>query len=276
MNIMININGALIEKKLNVLSSNNRAFKYADALFETIKGINLNIIFLEDHYFRLMASMRMLRMEIPLHFTMEFFEAEILKTVKANSLNNNYRIRFSVYRKGDGKYTPISNEIEYLIEVEQLNIIIKENYSLELFKDYYVYSGLLSTIKTTNKIINVLASIYAKENNFDNCLLLNEKKNVVEVINGNIFLVFGNIIKTPAIYEGCIKGIIRKKIIEVLSKNDIYKIEETEISPFDLQKADEVFITNSIIGIQPVSNYKKMVYGSKVSNEISLILTDLI
>lgn len=273
---MINLNGALIEKKLNVLSSNNRAFKYADALFETIKGINLNIIFLEDHYFRLMASMRMLRMEIPLHFTMEFFEAEIIKTVKSNFLNNNYRIRFSVYRKGDGKYTPISNEIEYLIEVEQLNVIIKENYSLELFKDYYVYSGLLSTIKTTNKIINVLASIYAKENNFDNCLLLNEKKNVVEVINGNIFLVFGNIIKTPAIYEGCIKGIIRKKIIEVLSKNDIYKIEETEISPFDLQKADEVFITNSIIGIQPVSNYKKMVYGSKVSNEISLILFDLI
>lgn len=272
---MINLNGTLIDEKLNVLSSNNRAFKYADALFETIKAIDLNIIFLEDHYFRLMASMRMLRMEIPLHFTMEFFEAEILKTVKANYLNNS-RVRFTVYRKDGGKYTPITNEIDYLIEAVPLNVIVKENYSLELFKDYYVYSGLLSTIKTTNKIINVLASIYAKENNFDNCLLLNEKKNVVEVINGNIFLVSGNIIKTPPISEGCIKGIIRKKIIEVLSKNDMYKIEETEISPFDLQKADEVFITNTIIGIQPVSNYKKMVYGSEVSNEIGLILADLV
>ena len=272
---MTNLNGTLIDENLNVLSSTNRAFKYADALFETVKVIDLNIKFLEDHYFRLMASMRMLRMEIPLHFTMEFFETEILKTVNANTLNNS-RVRITIYRKDGGKYTPITNEVDFLIEAESLTLIVKQNYSLELFKDYYVYSGLLSTIKTTNKIINVLASIYAKENNFDNCLLLNEKKNVVEVMNGNIFLVFGNIIKTPAITEGCIKGIVRKKIIELLSKNDIYKIEETEISPFDFQKADEVFITNSIIGIQPVSNYKKMVYGSKVSNKISLILADLV
>ena len=181
-----------------------------------------------------------------------------------------------MYRKDGGKYTPITNEIEYLIEVEPLNVIVKENYSMEIFKDYYVYSGLLSTIKTTNKIINVLASIYAKENNFDNCLLLNENKNVVEVINGNIFLVFGNIIKTPAITEGCIKGIIRKKIIEILTKNDSYKIEETEISPFDLQKADEVFITNSIIGIQPISNYKKTKYKSAIADEISLLLANLV
>jgi len=272
---MTNLNGTLIDENLNVLSSTNRAFKYADALFETVKVIDLNIKFLEDHYFRLMASMRMLRMEIPLHFTMEFFETEILKTVNANTLNNS-RVRINIYRKDGGKYTPITNEVDFLIEAEPLTIIVKQNYSLELFKDYYVYSGLLSTIKTTNKIINVLASIYAKENNFDNCLLLNEKKNVVEVMNGNIFLVFGNIIKTPAITEGCIKGIVRKKIIELLSKNDIYKIEETEISPFDFQKADEVFITNSIIGIQSVSNYKKMVYSSAVSNEINLMLADLV
>ena len=116
---MININGALVDENLNVLSSNNRAFKYADSLFETIKIIDLNINFLEDHYFRLMASMRMLRMDIPLLFTMEFFESEILKTVKATNLNNS-RVRLTVYRKDGGKYTPITNEIEYLIEVEIL------------------------------------------------------------------------------------------------------------------------------------------------------------
>ena len=272
---MINLNNKLINNQSTILTADNRAFKYADALFETLKVIDFKIRFLEDHYFRLMASMRMLRMEIPLNFTMEFFEEEILKTVKANNLVNS-RVRFTVYRKDGGLYNPTSNDIEYLVEANELMITFKNEYIIELFKDYYVYSGLLSTVKTTNKLVNVLAAIFAQENNLDNCVLLNEKKNVVEVLNGNIFLVFGNIIKTPAISEGCIKGIIRKKVIEILSKNKEFTIEETEISPFDLQKADEVFITNAIIGIQPINFYKKMVYQTTVSNKIKELLNNLV
>lgn len=271
---MVNLNGNLINKLSPIFTSENRAFKYGDALFETLKVSEFKIHFLEDHYFRLMASMRMLRMEIPLHFTMEYFEEEILNTVKANTLIDS-RIRFTVYRKDGGLYNPTSNEINFLIEATLLKIDRKQEYSLDLFKDYYMYSGLLSTIKTTNKMVNVLAAIYAKENNFDNCILINEKKNVVEVLNGNIFLVFGNIIKTPAITEGCIKGIIRKKIIEILSKNPNYTIQETEISPFELQKASEVFITNSIIGIQSVSEYKKIQYKNTVTNEVKKLLDQL-
>ena len=98
---------------------------------------------------------------------------------------------------------------------------------------------------------------------------LNEKKQLVEAINGNIFLVNGTTILTPALTEGCIKGFIRKKVIEALKKDPNYSLEETEISPFELQKADEVFITNAIIGIQPVTNYRRKTYEVNVSNEIS-------
>ena len=272
---MINLNGTLINNLDANLTFENRAFKYGDALFETLKITDSKIHFLEDHYFRLMASMRMLRMEIPLNFTMEFFEEEILKTVKANNLSDS-RVRCTVYRVDGGLYNPASNKIEYLVEANELILNFKNDYAIELFKDYYVYSGLLSTVKTTTKIINVLAAIFAEENELDNCVLLNEKKNIVEVLNGNIFLVFGNTIKTPAISQGCIKGIIRKKIIEIILNNPTYTIEETEISPFELQKADEVFITNAIIGIQPVNFYKKMVYKTTVSNEIKNMLDKLI
>lgn len=272
---MINFNGTFSTNSTNLISADNRAFKYGDALFETIKVLNSKVCFLEDHYFRLMASMRMVRMNIPIEFTMEFFEAQILQTVKANELEN-ARVRFSVYRKDGGLYCPDSNEIDYLIEAVQLNVEKKTQYTVDLFKDYYVFSGLLSTIKTTNKMVNVLAAIYAKENGFDNCILINEKKNVVEVLNGNIFLVFGNTIKTPAITEGCIKGVIRKNIIELLEKSKLYTVEETTISPFEVQKADEVFITNAIVGIQSVSGYKKTQFSSKVSNEIEQMLNNLI
>lgn len=258
---MINLNGTLIPASSKILTVDNRAFKYGDALFETIKVENSIVIFLEDHYFRLMASMRMLRMEIPLHFTMEFFENEILKTVTQQNLKA-ARVRFNVYRKDGGLYTPLTNEIDYLVTASELNINIKDIYTLDVFKDYYVYSGLLSTIKTTNKITNVLASIYAQENTIDNCVLLNEKKNVVEAIHGNIFIVKGTSIKTPLITDGCVRGIVRKKIIEMLSESSTYTIEECSISPFELQKADEVFVTNAIVGIQPVTNYKKVKFGT--------------
>jgi len=271
---MINFNGIMLDESTAMLNSSNRAFNYGDALFETLKIADSKIYFLEDHYFRLMASMRMLRMEIPLNFTMEFFESELLKTAKQNNLES-ARVRLTVFRKDGGLYNPTSNQIDYLIVASPLNILVKEKYSVDIFKDYYLNSDILSTIKTTNKITNVLASIYASENGFDNCILVNERKQVVEAINGNIFMVKENTIKTPPITEGCIKGITRKKIIELISKSDDYTIEEVEISPFELQKADEIFITNAIVGIQPITQYKKCNFNTKVSKELALALGDL-
>jgi len=272
---MININGELLFEQNFKLSTENRGFKYGDAIFETIKVSNNRIIFWEDHYFRLMASMRMLRMKIPMEFTLEFFQKEILKTVTAQDNAVSYRVRLNIYRKDGGLYTPKTNEIDYLIDVKKNIYITKEVYKVDIFKDFYSYSGLLSTIKTNNRMVNTLASIYAKENDLDNCVLINEKKGAVEVANGNIFILKGNTIKTPALTEGCIKGIIRKKVIEIITKNPEYNLEETNISPFEIQKADEVFITNAIMGVQPVTNYKKKQFKADFSSKIAKSLNVL-
>lgn len=249
------------------MSFDNRAFKFGDALFETIRVERGKIAFLEDHYFRLMSSMRMLRMEISMQFTLEFFESEILKTVEVNNLINS-RVRFSVFRNDGGLYLPKNNTTGYIVEAYQLSINLKKDYEVDLFKDHYVYSGLLSTLKTNNKILNVIASIYAQENGLDNCILLNDKKNIVEAINGNIFLVKGKGLFTPSLSDGCLKGVMRKNIISLIKKDTDYQISETEISPFELQKANEVFLTNSIIGIQPITNYRKKVYDISVSTDL--------
>ena len=265
---MINFNGNLISVDTLNLSIENRGFKYGDSIFETIKVLNRKIIFLEDHYFRLMASMRMLRMKIPMKFTLEFIEKEILKTIATKNEISNFRVRLTIFRKDGGFYLPISNEINFLIDIEENTYQTKEKYCIDVYKDFYNYSGLLSTIKTNNRMLNTLASIYANENDLDNCLLMNEKKGVVEVTNGNVFIIKGNLIKTPALTEGCIKGIVRKKVLEILNKKEEFFIEETSISPFEIQKADEVFITNAIIGIQPVTKYKKKEFKVDVSKKI--------
>ncbi|MET2984613.1 aminotransferase class IV [Aureibaculum conchae] len=261
---MVNYNGN-ISKNPPTLSINNRAFKYGDGLFETLKVKGNTIIFLEDHYFRLMASMRMLRMNIPMDFTLEFFQQEILKTTSANNFTD-ARVRFTVNRKDGGLYLPSTNNIHFLVEAKALSVTLKKEYEVDLFKDYYVYSGTLSTLKTNNKILNVVGSIFADENGLDNCILLNEKKHVVETLNANIFLVKGKTISTPPLSEGCLKGVFRKKLIEFIAKDEELNLEEREISPFELQKTDEVFLTNAIVGIQPVTKYRKKKYTTEVSD----------
>ena len=82
---MINFNGTILENKA-VLSMDNRGYAYGDALFETVKSVRGSLLFWEDHYFRLMASMRIMRMEIPMNFTMEFLEEEISKKIISRRL----------------------------------------------------------------------------------------------------------------------------------------------------------------------------------------------
>ena len=268
---MININGTILEDSEAYLSVDNRGFAYGDAVFETIK-VNSKPLFWEAHYFRLMASMRILRMEIPMYFTSEFLESQIMDLVDTQSEKaKSYRVKLTVFRAKGGYYTPTSNAVKFTIALAPLDSDIYNSHTdsceIELFKDYFIAPNLLSTLKTNNKAINVVGSIFAKENNYDNCLLLNTNKNIIEALNGNVFLVKDNVIKTPPLADGCLKGIIRDQLIDMISKSDNYDLIETSISPFELQKADEIFITNVIQGIKPVTKFRKKTYNTEAAKK---------
>lgn len=268
---MVNYNGN-IQENSNCIIESNRGFLFGDAVFETIKVLDNKVLFLEDHYFRLMASMRICRMEIPMNFTMEFFEEQIIKLTNSLEKSNSFRVRFSVFRNSDGFYTPISNEIEFIIVAipseNSVYTIEKSNYEVELYKDFFIPKQLLSTLKTNNKMLQITGSIFAKENDYDNCLVLNDEKNIVEALQSNLFMKKGNSVVTPPISDGCLNGIMRKQVIEILNKMEGIEVKETSISPFDLQKADELFLTNVITGIQPITKYRKKEFTVNFSNEI--------
>jgi branched-chain amino acid aminotransferase len=264
---MINLNGTL---EFHNQISTNRGFLYGDAIFETLKLNNGKILFLEDHYLRLMAGMRILRMKIPQEFTIDFIENECLNTAKANNFSENAKIRFTVYRKDGGKYLPNENNVSYIIETTETHQNYNFNtntYEVELYKDNYIAQNILSNLKTNNKIINVLASIFAQENEYQNCLLINDSKNVVEATNGNFFIYFNQKLITPPLSQGCINGVLRKQILK-FTKNIGIETEEKIISPFELQSADELFISNIIMGIQPITKYRKKEYGNNISKQI--------
>ena len=276
---MINFNGTLAVDDSNLLI-NNRGFLYGDAVFETVKIVNSKILFLEDHYFRLMSSMRVVRMEIPMNFTLEFLEEQILDLANSKKVSDSARARITVFRNDGGYYLPMSNSVSYLISVESLDnqqYLMNQNpYQVELFTDFYITKHLLSSIKTTNKIINVTASIFANENGFDNCLLLNDAKNVVEALQGNLFMLSGNKLITPPISEGCLNGVMRKQIIHLAQKIENIEVVEEIISPFDLQKSEELFITNVIKGIQPITKYRKKEYSTALASKLVQKLNEFI
>lgn len=260
---MINYNGTIVTQSTIALHE-NRGFLYGDAIFETLKVLDGKVLFLEDHYFRLMASMRIVRMEIPMSFTMEYMEEQVLLLTGILPAAPSYRARLSFFRKPGGFYLPVDNNVEFIITAaplaEPLYSFDEAPYEVDLFRDFYVIRQLLSTLKSTNKMVHITGSIYADENGLDNCLLLNDEKNVVEALQGNLFMLTGGKLVTPPVTDGCLNGIMRKQVLALVRKIEGLEVEEASISPFDLQKADELFITNVVKGIQPVTKYRKKEY----------------
>lgn len=273
--MMINLNGTITDKASLGFEQVARAAMYGDAVFETIRVREGKLLFIEDHYFRLMSSMRIIRMPIPMEFTPEYFveQAELLAEEVAIE---NGRLRLQVSRIADGKYTPVGEQrCSWWMELEELSTSDyswnEKGLTVDLFKDHYIQPGLLSSIKSSNSLPYVLGGIYAKENGFDAVLMVNDKKMLVEANAANVFVLKGNILRTAPLEDGALRGIFRKNVL-VWAKELGLEIKEESINPFDLQKADEIWLTNTIQGVQWVENYRKKTFKGEKAKELVELL----
>lgn len=276
---MINHNGALTGAHAPIFTAQNRGLLYGDAVFETIRYSQKHLHFFEDHYFRLMAAMRVFRMNIPMTFTPEFLELECLRVIEAQSeMAPAWRIRLTVYRNDGGAYLPKTRDVQYLVEAKPLQhdqYQAAADYKVELFNDYYLQKSMLSNLKSNNKALQVIGSIFMEEQGFDNGILVNDEKEVVEFLNGNLFVVDDGKLRTPPISSGCLDGIMRKQVIRIAKKAGITCTEET-ISPFDLQRVQELFMTNAVVGIQPITSYRRTTYENSVAASLQQQLIKLV
>lgn len=262
---MVNFNGDLLPESAHFLNHTNRGLRFGDALSEAIRFDGEQLLFWEDHYFRLMACMRQLRMEIPMQFNMEFAEAEVRKTLTASGLEGRpARIGITVFRRDGLRSNPDSLEVSYVIEAEPLPEKIYtlpgDEFRADLFKDYYLHADPLARLNHNNRILEVLAGIYASENGYQTCIMLNHRKEVVSGLGGNLFIRKGEQIRTPSLDSGCPDGILRKQLLRLGEKDTPYTWEATAVSPFELQQADELFLADVIGGIRPVTAYRKAGY----------------
>jgi branched-chain amino acid aminotransferase len=260
-----------------ILKVNNRSFLYGDGLFESIRLINGKIFLLQEHLQRLDAGMKILHMNKPDYFTIEYFSNKIDELSRKNNLKGNARIRLNIFRNDGGLYTPDNDKINYLITATSIE---EKGYKLntgglniDLFNEMKKPVNILSSIKTCNSLLFVLAGIWKSRQNLEDCLILNEENRICEGLSSNVFLVKENHFITPAITEGCIKGVMRGKIIELI-KSMSYTVHERVIEASELMIADEVFLTNVSSGLRWVSAYRNKRYFSKVTKQIMQKLND--
>ena len=130
---------------------------------------------------------------------------------------------------------------------------------------------LLSNLKTGNCLQYVLAGIYNQQQKLDDCLILNEKGSIAEAISSNVFFVKGNSLFTPGAGEGCVLGVMRKKILMSASKY-FDAVAECEVLREDLLGFDEVYLSNAIHGIKWV----KTIDGHAFGNSKLQVMRDLV
>src|SRR5690606_35533846 len=261
------LNGHLISIYEPNVAFNNRAFRYGDALFESIRFCNNKIMFLKDHITRLKLGMTVLRMNVPAEFNTTNIEEFILQLLKHNIHAPHARVRLTVFRKDGGFYAPETNDISFLIESDELSTPYELNqrgYSVDIYADIKKSINKLSNIKTGNALMYVMAGVAKQSMKLDECFILNENGTIIESISSNVFVVKNGTLYSASLGEGCVAGVMRKQIMQLATENKILTFESA-ITSYTLMNADEIFLTNSINGVQWIGQFKEKFYTNKMS-----------
>ncbi|MCO6565334.1 MAG: aminotransferase class IV [Apibacter sp.] len=208
------------------------------------------ILYWECAYFQLMASMRKMRIDIPLSFTPELFESQIRILSKEWGISEG-RIKITVYRNLQDHHP--SFIIKFL---SHKNFFVSTENEIDIYKEIFIYPNLLSELLIFHPI-NSIAKQYSKENGLQDVMLLNNEKRIARSVLGNIFLIRDNMIVTPPTTEGATLSVLKKNYIVFLREKTNYIYKEEPISPFEIQFADEFFILSDENGIMPINQFRK-------------------
>ena len=123
----------------------------------------------------------------------------------------------------------------------------KKGFKLKLSKVIRNSTSILTYVKSTNYIENLMENQRAKKEGYNEVIFLNEQGFVTECSTANIFMVKSGVIYTPKLECGLLNGILRDFVINNFS------VIEKEITLEELLESDEIFITNSLLGIMKVT-----------------------
>ncbi|MDE3253522.1 MAG: aminotransferase class IV [Bacteroidota bacterium] len=262
-------NGKISKTGKPLILPDNRSFRYGDGFFETMKMENGKIRLAAYHFERLFSSLEKLKFQQPVYFTPEYLTEYIEQLARKNFHHKLARIRLTIFR-GEGSLYEVANHFpHHLIQTWALNPAhnhLNENgLDLGLFREARKVCDGYSQIKSNNYLSYAMAAIWAKEQKLNDALLLNPYDRVAESTIANVFLVKDGMIKTPAITEGPVNGVMRRHLLHIM-RNENMPVEETQVSYEDLEQASEIFLSNAIYGIRWVKRLDKNEYSQQLAS----------
>lgn len=268
-------NGGFRRTDEPLFNSHNRAFRYGDGLFESMRMINGQLCFAKRHLQRLMQGVNLLQLFLPDNFVNTSLEDWCKKLAEKNSFSGNARIRLTVFRNDGGYYHPEVNDASWLLEMwplDEENFSLNENgISIDLYQDIRKPINKLSNLKTANAELYVLAALYASKMQVDDSVLINQHGNVIEATGSNLFAVKNGVLYTSPPSEGCVNGVMRSVIMEIAQENRI-AVYEVPLPLSVLLNSDEIFLTNAVTGIVWVATYKGKKYSNATAQKLHQLL----
>lgn len=272
----INFNGELLYQDDIKFKNIKRAINFGDGFFETIRIINGEILFFESHFNRILKALNILKISFSENFNQKKLKTYLKELLVHNKINYGGKVKIYFFRSGLGTYMPINNEISFIMEsfslennYYQLN---KKGFLVDIFYDYQKQINNLSSFKTSNSLLYVLASIFANKNNLNDSLILNEDNSIIESTNSNIFILLKDVIITPHLKSGCIEGVMRNEIIKIINVLNC-KFIERDILEEDLINSKEIFLTNVVNGITWIGGYQNSrfynIFSKKIIKELN-------
>ena len=270
MGIFFNYNGKILSQDTTVVGVSNRGLRYGDGIFETMRVKNNSIQFRDLHFQRLFHGLSVLKFSIPSHFTPLMLETQILELCKKNGLGSDVRVRLMIFRSNGGLYDPKDLRPNYTIETFPLapsDSLNSNGLVIGICPGIEKSCDSLSNLKSNNFLSYVMAATWAKEQKFNDALLMNTRGGICDSTIANIFTIVKGNIYTPPLSEGCVAGVMRAWLINHLSTIG-YKVIEEPINIDALQASDEVFLTNAIKGIRWVKECGNSTYQNHLIKQI--------
>jgi len=258
--VFINYNGKIIPENTAFLSTQNEAIR-GNIVHQKFLVSNSKIFFAEESYFNLMASMRKIRLQIPLEFTLEFFENQINNLLFENKLTD-ASICIDVFST--------VKKTEFVIHSKKLqheNGIISAIHSIDIFKEILIFPTFLNS-QPINHIENVVAQKYAEDNDLNDVIFLTNDKKISRTIKGNIYFILDKKIVSLPQKDGIYKQAFDYEFLNFIKNNSDFQLDIQSLSPFETQKMEEIFIIEEGNGIHCISKIRQKNFGNEKTKQL--------
>ncbi len=247
------LNGTLLAAAEARIEPSDRGFLLGDGIFETMAAREGKLVFAGFHFDRLRRGANTLGINLPYSITDLNAAATSLLTATGNNDQDRAAVRLTLTRGTGPRGLVPSPEAKPTVLITCSHPPpTKETVSAIITTGRRNEFSPTANLKTLTYLDQVLARQEADAAEADDAILLNTQGKVTCATAANIFLWDSNTLITPPLSDGCLDGTVRRKVLEIASQIGIAAFEES-ITPSTLANVESAFLTNSLVGLQPLT-----------------------